>query len=195
MSNVMLALCTNTLSITNNTITNNAIRIYIYKWMLLVIAYQHLKPGTQIFGHLIGEFDSFILIWQIQNKNKIRPTYPFSSEKNYGKQDIFFMVPKHNNSTNFNHIGPKLIPWMYLRSVLVKFEYGWPWPIFRGHGVGFQHENVQFLLVDTITQHILVALGLSLYHVCFSLVSCLSSKMDDLDLFFEVMGVDKKFHL
>ena len=32
MSNVMLALCTNTLSITNNTITNNAIvGIYIYK--------------------------------------------------------------------------------------------------------------------------------------------------------------------
>ena len=29
---------------------------------------------------------------------------------------------KHDNSTNINRIGPKLIPWMYLKSVLVKFE-------------------------------------------------------------------------
>ena len=58
MSNFMLVLCTNTLSITNNTITNNTIvGIYIYKLILLVITYQHLKPGTQIFGHLIGEFE------------------------------------------------------------------------------------------------------------------------------------------
>ena len=31
---------------------------------------------------------------------------------------------KHNNSTNIRRIDPKLIPWMYLRSVLVKFEDG-----------------------------------------------------------------------
>ena len=31
---------------------------------------------------------------------------------------------KHDNSTNINRIGPKLIPWMYLKSVLVKFEDG-----------------------------------------------------------------------
>ena len=31
---------------------------------------------------------------------------------------------KHDNSTNINCIGPKLIPWMYLRSVLVKLENG-----------------------------------------------------------------------
>ena len=65
---------------------------------------------------------------------------------------------------------------MHLRSVLVKFEDGGPRPIFLGHGVRFQH--------------ILVALGLNLYHGCISGVSWLSSKMDDLDLFFEVMGVN-----
>ena len=31
---------------------------------------------------------------------------------------------KHDNSTNINRIGPKLTPWMYLKSVLVKFEDG-----------------------------------------------------------------------
>ena len=31
---------------------------------------------------------------------------------------------KHDNSTNIRRIDPKLIPWMYLRSVLVKFEDG-----------------------------------------------------------------------
>ena len=48
---------------------------------------------------------------------------------------------KHDNSTNISRIGSKLIPWIYLRSVLVKFEDGWPWPICRGHGGWFQHEN------------------------------------------------------
>ena len=42
---------------------------------------------------------------------------------------------KHDNSTNINRIGPKLIPWMYLKSVLVKFEDGWPWPILEVTGV------------------------------------------------------------
>ena len=75
----------------------------------------------------------------------------------------------NDNSTNINRIGPKLIPWMYLRSVLVKFEDGWP--IFRGHGGRFQHENLQFSLVNTITQQILVTLGTNLYHGCISGVS------------------------
>ena len=44
------------------TIQSPTVGIYIYKLILLVIIYQHLKPGTQIFGHLISEFYSFILI-------------------------------------------------------------------------------------------------------------------------------------
>ena len=54
-----------------------------------------------------------------------------------------------------------------------------------------EHENLQFLLLNTITQQILVELGPNLYHGCFSGVSWLSSKMDDLDLFFEVMEHEK----
>ena len=41
--------------------------------------------------------------------------------------DLFFEVMgvcKHNNSIDISRIGPKFIPWMYLRSVLVKFEDG-----------------------------------------------------------------------
>ena len=53
----------------------------------------------------------------------------------------------------------------------------------------FQHENQQFSLVNTITQHILVALGPNLYHGCISGVSWLSSKMDDLDLFWKSWGL------
>ena len=48
---------------------------------------------------------------------------------------------KHYDSTNISRIGPKLIPWMYIRSVLVKFENGWRWHIFRGHGSRL-HENL-----------------------------------------------------
>ena len=89
---------------------------------------------------------------------------------------------KHDNSTNFSHIGLKLIPWMcFLRSVLVKFEDGWPWPIFRGHGGRFQHENLQFSLVNTIAQQILVALGPNLYHGCVLRVSWLSLQMGDIE--------------
>ena len=97
---------------------------------------------------------------------------------------------KHDNLTNINHIWTKLIHWMYLRSVLVKFAEGWPWPILRGYGARFQHENCTFLLVNTITQQILVALAPNLYHECISGVSWLSLKMDELDLYVEVMGVD-----
>ena len=46
------------------------------------------------------------------------------------------------------------------------------------------------LNVDIITQQILVALGPNLYHGCISGVIWLSAKMDGLDLFVEVLGVD-----
>ena len=94
---------------------------------------------------------------------------------------------KHDNSTNINRIGPKLIPWMYLKSVLVKFEDGWPWPIFEVTGVNL-NMTLQFSLVNTITQQILIALGLNLYHGCISRVSWLSLKMDDHDLFWRSRG-------
>ena len=48
---------------------------------------------------------------------------------------------------------------------------------------------MQFSLVNPITQQILVTLGPNLYHGCISGLSWLSSKVDDLDLFFEVMGL------
>ena len=54
----------------------------------------------------------------------------------------------------------------------------------------FQHANLQFSLADTIIQQILVALCPNLYHGCIIGVSWLGSKMDVLDLFVEVMGVD-----
>ena len=54
----------------------------------------------------------------------------------------------------------------------------------------FQHENLQFSLENTTTPQILVTLGSNLYHGCISGVSWLSSRMDDFDLLFEVMGFD-----
>ena len=59
---------------------------------------------------------------------------------------------------------------------------------FLGHRGQFKHENLQFLLVNTITQQILIALGPNLYHGCISRVSWISSKMDDLDLFLRSQG-------
>ena len=53
---------------------------------------------------------------------------------------------KHDNSTNNNRIGPKLIPWMYFKSVLVKFEDGWPWPIFEVTGVNLNMKIYNFRL-------------------------------------------------
>ena len=61
---------------------------------------------------------------------------------------------------------------------------------FKFVGVDFKNENVHFLLVNTITQQILVALGPNLYHGCISGVSWLCLKMGDLDLFFKVMEVN-----
>ena len=104
--------------------------------------------------------------------------------------DQFFQVMtsiacKHDNSTNINSIGTKLIPWMYPRSVLVKFEDGWPWSVLRGYGglISTINNCMQVSVVNTITQQILVALGPNLYHGRISGVSWLSLKMDDLDLF------------
>ena len=48
--------------------------------------------------------------------------------------------------------------------------------------------SINISLVGTITQQILIALGPNLYHGCILGVSWLSSKMDDRDLFFEIMG-------
>ena len=59
----------------------------------------------------------------------------------------------------------------------------------------FKHENFQFPLVNTITQQILIALGPNLYHGCISRVSWLSSKMDDLDLYVEVIWLISKLNL
>ena len=59
---------------------------------------------------------------------------------------------------------------------------------FGGHGGQFKHDNFQFSLVNTITQQILILLGPNLYHGCISRVSWLSSKMDDLDLFWRSRG-------
>ena len=53
---------------------------------------------------------------------------------------------KHDNSTNINRIGLKLIPWMYLKSVLVKFEDGWPWPNFEVTGVNLNMTIFNFRL-------------------------------------------------
>ena len=58
---------------------------------------------------------------------------------------------------------------------------------FQGRGSRFKNEKLHFLLVNTITQQILIALGPNLYHGCISGVFWLSSKMDDLD-FFQVCG-------
>ena len=113
----------------------------------------------------------------------------------------------HGNSTHISNIGPKrfqhenlafslvntiaqqilvaLCPNVYPGCVAgvswLSFEDGWPWPIFRGHGGRFQHENLQFSLVDMITQQILVALGPNLCHGCIIGVSWLCLKLDDLD--------------
>ena len=54
----------------------------------------------------------------------------------------------------------------------------------------FSQYVVNISLVNTKTQHILIALGPNVYHGCILGVSWLSSKMDDLDIFFDVMGVD-----
>ena len=59
----------------------------------------------------------------------------------------------------------------------------------------FKHENFQFPLVNTITQQILIALGPNLSHGCISGVSWLSLKMDELDLYVEVIGLISKLNL
>ena len=84
---------------------------------------------------------------------------------------------------------------MYLKSVLVKFEDGWPWPIFEVTGVNLSMIICNFSLVNTITHQILIALGPNLSHGCISGVSWLSLKMDELDLYIEVIGLISKLNL
>ena len=84
---------------------------------------------------------------------------------------------------------------MYFKSVLVKFEDGWPWPIFEVTGVNLNMKICNFSLVNTITQQILIALGPNLSHGCISGVSWLSLKMDELDLYVEVIGLISKLNL
>ena len=52
-----------------------------------------------------------------------------------------------------------------------------------------------FSLVNMITQPILIALGPNLSHGCISGVSWLSLKMDELDLYVEVIGLISKLNL
>ena len=59
---------------------------------------------------------------------------------------------------------------------------------FEVTGVNLNMKICNFLLVNTITQQILIALGPNLSHGCISGVSWLSSKMDDLDLFLRSQG-------
>ena len=84
---------------------------------------------------------------------------------------------------------------MYFKNVLVKFEDGWPWPIFEVTGVNLNMKICNFSLVNTITQQILIALGPNLSHGCISGVSWLSLKMDELDLYVEVIGLISKLNL
>ena len=84
---------------------------------------------------------------------------------------------------------------MYLKSILVKFKDGWPWPIFEVTGVNLNMKICNFSLVNTITQQILIALGPNLSHGCISGVSWLSLKMDELDLYVEVIGLISKLNL
>ena len=66
---------------------------------------------------------------------------------------------------------------------------------FWGHRGQFKHENLQFSLVNTITHQIIIALGPNLSHGCISGVSWLSLKMDELDLYVEVIGLISKLNL
>ena len=66
---------------------------------------------------------------------------------------------------------------------------------FWGHRGQFKHEICNFSLVNTITQQILIALGPNLSHGCISGVSWLSLKMDELDLYVEVIGLISKLNL
>ena len=122
-------------------------------------------------------------------------TYFWGHRGQFKHENLQFFACKHDNSTNINCIGPKLIPWMYLRSVLVKLENGWTWPIFEVTGVNLNMKICNFLLVNTITQQILIALGPNLSHGCISGVSWLSLKMDELDLYVEVIGLISKLNL
>ena len=68
----------------------------------------------------------------------------------------------------------------------------------RSRGVNLNMTIFNFRLVNTITQQILIALiawGPNLSHGCISGVSWLSLKMDELDLYVEVIGLISKLNL
>ena len=71
----------------------------------------------------------------------------------------------------------------------IQIEYGFIHDLTIIYGLGVVGLGVVGV-VNTITQQILVALDPNFYHGCIAGVSWLSSKMDDLYLCFEVMGVD-----
>ena len=73
-------------------------------------------------------------------------TYFWGHGGQFKHENFAIFACKHDNLTNINRIGPKLIPWMYFKSVLVKFEDGWPWPIFEVTGVNLNMKICNFRL-------------------------------------------------
>ena len=73
-------------------------------------------------------------------------TYFWGHGGQFKHEKFSIFACKHDNLTNINRIGPKLIPWIYLKSVLVKFEDGWPWPIFEVTGVNLNMKIFNFRL-------------------------------------------------
>ena len=125
----------------------------ISTWKLAIFACKH-DNSTNI-SRIVSKLIPGMYLRSVLVKFEDRWPWPiFRSWGSISTWKFAIFICKHDNSTHISHIGPKLMPWMYLRSVLVKFEYGWPWPIFRGHGGRFQHENLQFLHVNTITTNI-----------------------------------------
>ena len=68
---------------------------------------------------------------------------------------------------------------------------------FWGHRGQFKHDNLQFFACkhDNSTNINSIALGPNLSHGCISGVSWLSLKMDELDLYVEVIGLISKLNL
>ena len=62
-------------------------------------------------------------------------TYFWGHRGQFKHENLQFSLVNTITQQNINRIGPKLIPWMYFKSVFVKFEDGWPWPIFEVTGV------------------------------------------------------------
>ena len=108
-------------------------------------------------------------------------TYFWGHRGQFKHENLQFFACKHDNSTNVNCIGPKLIPWMYLRIVLVKLKMDELDLYVEVIGLISKLNLFNYKHDKHVTQSILVALMPNLYHGCIS-----SSKMDDLDLSFFV---------